>query len=38
MLQLRTNKTKLLGLMLPWNEPEVMDSIERIASETDSNF
>lgn len=24
---------KLLGLMLPWNEPEVMDSIERIASE-----
>ena len=30
---LRTNKTKLLGLMLPWNEPEVMDSIERIASE-----
>ncbi len=30
---LRTNKTNLLGLMLPWNEPEIMDCIERVASE-----
>lgn len=32
-LALRTNKTNLLGLMLPWNEPEVMDCVERTASE-----
>lgn len=30
---LRTSKTRLIGLMLPWNEPEVMDNIERIVSE-----
>lgn len=30
---LRTNRTNLLGLMLPWNEPEVMDCVERVASE-----
>lgn len=30
---LRTSKTNLLGLMLPWNEPEVMDCVERVASE-----
>lgn len=32
-LALRTNRTNLIGLMLPWNEPEVMDCVERAASE-----
>ncbi len=30
---LRTSRTNLIGLMLPWNEPEVMDCVERVASE-----
>ncbi len=33
-LALRTNRTNLIGLMLPWNEPETMDCVERVAAES----
>ncbi len=31
-LALSSKKTNMIGLMLPWNEPQVMDQIERMVS------
>ncbi len=31
-LALSSKKTNMIGLMLPWNQPEVMDNIERLVS------
>ncbi len=31
-LALSSKKTNMIGLMLPWNEPEIMDNIERLVS------